>query len=234
MKRRDTLKTLIAGAAGSAVVATGAGCKASDPVATATDMPLYGRTPEEIAIDKALMEANFFSDDEMKTLNVLCDIILPADNIGPSASSLEVPAFIDFMAKDYPDFQLKLRGGLMWLNSESNERFGKIFRSLSSTEQLAIIDDIAYPNKVSPDKEQGASFFSTLRNLTMTGYYTTKVGVRDVLGYKGNVPNIWDGVPPDVLAKHDVEYDQEWLAKCVDQDKRDVQAEWDDDMNLIS
>ena len=72
-----------------------------------------------------------------------------------------------------------------------------------------------------------------MRNLTLTGYYTTKMGIDD-LGYKGNIPNIWDGVPADVLKEHDVDYDEEWLAKCVDQDKREVIAEWDDKGNLLT
>ncbi len=232
MKRRDTLKTLIAGAAGGSIVATG--CTPSEVAATTTDLPLYGRIPEEIAIDKKLMEATFFSDEEFDTLKVLCDLILPEDDLGPSASTLNVPEFIEFIVKDLPDNQLKLRGGLMWLDAESNSRNGSKFSSLNRNQQIVILDDIAYPDKVKPELKQGASFFSHLRNLAMTGYFTSEVGVRKVLGYKGNIPNVWDGVPPEVLAKHDVDYDPEWVSKCVDQEKRDVQAEWDDDMNLIT
>ena len=79
----------------------------------------------------------------------------------------------------------------------------------------------------------GIQFFSLVRDLTMTGYYTTELGFKE-LGYQGNSPNIWDGVPEKVLKRHGKQYDSEWLAKCVDQSKREVPAEWDDDMNLIS
>ena len=61
----------------------------------------------------------------------------------------------------------------------------------------------------------------------------TALGFRD-LGYRGNTPNIWDGVPAEVLQKHNLSYEAEWLSKCIDQSRRDIQAEWDDDMNLIS
>ena len=54
------------------------------------------------------------------------------------------------------------------------------------------------------------------------------------LGYEGNTPNVWDGVPEEVLKRHNKEYDDEWLSKCVDQSRREVTAEWDDDMNLIT
>ena len=72
-----------------------------------------------------------------------------------------------------------------------------------------------------------------MRNLTLTGYYTTKMGLDD-LGYQGNVANVWDGVPDDVLEKHGLAYDEEWLAKCVDQSKRAEIAQWDNDGNLIN
>ena len=72
-----------------------------------------------------------------------------------------------------------------------------------------------------------------MRNLTLTGYYTTRMGLDD-LGYKGNTPNVWDGVPEDILKAHGMSYDEAGLAKCVDQSTRGVVAKWDDDGNLIS
>jgi hypothetical protein len=79
----------------------------------------------------------------------------------------------------------------------------------------------------------GIVFFDLMRNLTLTGYYTTKMGLDD-LGYTGNFANVWDGVPAEVLADHDVDYDEEWLAKCVDQNERMTIAEWDEDGNLLT
>ena len=123
----------------------------------------------------------------------------------------------------------------MWLNTESNNRFGKAFKDCSEQEQIEIVEDIAYPDPDNnkPTMAHGIQFFDLMRNLTLTGYYTSKIGIKD-LGYKGNTPNVWDGVPADVLKKHGLEYDPKWLPKFVDQEKRDVQAEWDEDMNLIT
>jgi hypothetical protein len=59
------------------------------------------------------------------------------------------------------------------------------------------------------------------------------MGIED-LGYKGNTPNVWDGVPEDVLEQHGVAYDPEWLAKCVDQSQRNVIAEWDANGKLLT
>ena len=67
----------------------------------------------------------------------------------------------------------------------------------------------------------------------MTGYFTSEVGINE-LGYKGNIPNIWDGVPQDVLDQYGLEYDKDWLGKFVDQSKRNIIAEWDDEGNLLT
>ena len=72
-----------------------------------------------------------------------------------------------------------------------------------------------------------------MRNLTMTGYFTSKIGIED-LGYVGNYPNVWDGVPQDVLDEVGMSYDPEWIAKCVDQEKRMDIATWDEEGNLLT
>ena len=81
-----------------------------------------------------------------------------------------------------------------------------------------------------PDEVQ---WFNLLRNLTLTGYFTSEVGIKE-LGYKGNSPNVWDGVPQEVLDDHGLSYDEEWLSKFIDQSKRLDIAKWDEDGNLIS
>ena len=196
---------------------------------------LYGRTPTEIAHDEKIMAEEYLNNHELATVAVLCDIILPPTPTAGSATDAKVPDFIDFIVKEIPSHQMPMRGGLMWLDIESNKRFDKEFINAKEQEKIQIIDDIAYPDdkNEAPDMAPGISFFNLMRNLTLTGYYTTKIGIDD-LGYKGNYANIWDGVPDEVLKDHDVEYDPEWLAKCVDQSKREEIAIWDEDGNLLS
>ncbi|MGB1431265.1 MAG: gluconate 2-dehydrogenase subunit 3 family protein, partial [Flavobacteriaceae bacterium] len=80
---------------------------------------------------------------------------------------------------------------------------------------------------------ESVQWFNLVRNLTMTGYFTSEVGIKE-LGYKGNSPNVWDGVPQDVLDQYGLEYDKNWLDKFIDQSKRNDIAVWDDEGNLIS
>lgn len=238
MKRRETLRTLLVGTIGGAALFTASSCDPDAPDAAnleAVENGLYGRTPEEIEHDEEINAEVYLNEHELATLAVLCDIILPATPTAGSATDAKVPEFIAFIVKDLPVHQLPIRGGLMWLNYEASRRFGKDFITCLPEEEIQIIEDIAYPDpdELRPEMAYGIAFFDLLRNLTLTGYYTTKMGLDD-LGYTGNFANVWDGVPEEVLADHDVAYDDEWLAKCVDQNERMTIAEWDEDGNLLT
>ena len=234
MDRRETLKTLMVGAVAGTTVGT-VGCVSGTPenAAENTSNDLYGRTPAELERDKALFTAEFFNTHEMATIAVLCDIILPASPNAGSATEAGVHEFVEFIVKDMPQHQLPLRGGLMWLDTEANKRYDLRFLDCSENQKISIVDDIAYGNRPNSEFGPGVKFFDLMRNLTLTGYYTSRMGIKD-LGYKGNVPNLWDGVPPEVLAEHDVEYDAEWMNKFIDHNSREVIAEWDDDGNLLT
>ena len=239
MKRRDSLKYFIVGGLATGAVVTTSGCKTdgSDKVDenAMPAEPTYGRTPSEIEHDDRVNAEIYLNEHELATIAVLCDIILPATETAGSATEAEVPAFIDFIVKDLPYHQLPIRGGIMWLDTESNRRFDKEFIACSTAEEIQIIDDIAYPDpdNKKPDMGPGIKFFNLIRNLTLTGYYTTRMGFKD-LGVTSNFANVWDGVPEEILAEYDVDYEPEWLAKCVDQSKRMDVAKWDDQGNLLT
>ena len=239
MNRREHLRTLLLGTAGTGLALTG--CEAVAPgteaeiVAEATTF--YGRTPKEARRDERLRETTFFTDHERETITVLANTILPPSAHGDVVDA-EVPEFIEFMAKDVEGYQVPLRGGLASLDHQARAAFAKPYKELTLAEQATLLDPIAYPDPETPRSERsaGENFFALMRGLVCTGYFTSEVGVND-LGYKGNQPNTWDGVPEEVLAKYahlGIGYDPEWLAKCIDQDTRDVVAEWDDEGNLLT
>ncbi|MEQ8955313.1 MAG: gluconate 2-dehydrogenase subunit 3 family protein [Gammaproteobacteria bacterium] len=238
MDRRESLKTLFLASLGSGVIAS-TGCTTAANAGRQvnwTQLPTeysYGRTEAEKAHDAALFSQTYFSEHELVTIAVLCDIILPSDHPNGGALDAGVPDFVDFMAKERENYKLPLRGGIMGLDDHAIDNYGADFVSIAEQQRLAICDAIARPDVDDPVLQPGIRFFSLLRDLTMTGYYTTELGFRD-LGYQGNRPNVWDGVPEAVLRRQGKSYDAQWLAKCVDQSRRDITAEWDDDMNLIS
>jgi len=165
-----------------------------------------GRQPFEVERDKKLASEKFFTEHEMKTIAILADIIIPADAHSGSATDAGVPDFIEFIVKDMPHLQTPMRGGLRWLDYQCLQRYGKDFASCSQAEQMEMVDEIAWPNKAKPDMEPGVAFFNLMRNLTATGFFTSEMGIKD-LGYVGNRPNFWDGVPDDVLKQFGLSYD---------------------------
>ena len=235
MDRRESLKSLLVGTVAGGAIVTGCNPNTQDTVVQLPEekVGLYGRTEKEKIRDKKLFEEQFFTEKELVTIAVLCDIILPATNSDKSASEVNVPDFVEFIAKDLPYHQQPLRGGLMWLDHQSNARFNRSFSECNLDQQLELVEEIAYPDPENSEMQPGVTFFNRLRNLTLTGYYTSQDGIRS-LGYVGNVPNVWDGVPEEVLKKHGLTYDEVWLSKCVDQKARNVKAEWDEDGNLLT
>lgn len=207
MKRRDSLKALTLSSLGIAALnpqvamAEQRELDLQSPPETPIKVP-GGRLKEEAIHDAKLMKEKFFTVAELATVKVLCDIIIPADAKSGSASQAGVPAFIEFIAKDMPQHQTPLRGGLKWLDIESNKRFKKIFTLCSKDQQIQIVDDIAYPLKAKPMYSQGVAFFTLMRNLTASGFYTTRIGIDDI-GYVGNTPNVWEGPPADVIKQYE-------------------------------
>jgi hypothetical protein len=210
MDRRKYLKTLAVGTAGAGLLIQ---CEPKEQK-TATAAPpssfTYDRTPEELEREKKLQAEKFFDEHEMKTITVLSDIIIPKDDVSGSASDAGVPAFIEFIVKDMPHYQTPLRGGIKWLDIQCMKRFEMDFASCSSQQQIEIVDEIAFPEKAKPEMQQGVSFFNTMRDLTACGFFTSKIGIED-LGYAGNKPNQWDGVPQDVLDQYGLKYDAKTL-----------------------
>ncbi len=207
MKRRDTLKAITLSSLGLAAInpqVALAERRAADMKSiqeAEIEIP-GGRLKEEAIRDAQLMSETFFTPSEMATIAVLSDIIIPADKVSKSATDAGVPEFIEFIAKDMPHHQTPLRGGLKWLDIESNKRFKHNFTKCSKDQQIKIIDDIAYPEKAKPKFSQGVAFFTMMRNLTASGFYTSKIGIDDI-GYVGNTPNVWTGPPADVIKQYD-------------------------------
>ncbi len=133
-------------------------------------------------------------------MRLLADMILPADERSGSASDVGVPEFIDFMMIDRPDSQLPMRGGLAWLDAESRDRFRRNFEHLNTAEREEILDDIAWGDEdVDRDLAPGVAFFNAFRDLTATGFWTSREGIED-LQYLGNrYRNSWRGCPPEQL-----------------------------------
>jgi hypothetical protein len=217
MDRRKSLKLIATGAV--AVPAVIAGCKTDDK--TAKDIKAEAgsfnldRNPDELKYENSLLaKEKFFSEHEFATITVLADIIIPKDEVSGSASEAKVPEFIEFIVKDMPQHQIPMKGGLRWLDIHCMKQYEKPFKDCTAVQQIEVVDQIAYPKKAKPEMGQGVQFFRLMRDLTATGFYTSEIGLKDI-GYMGNQPNQWNGVPDDVLKKYNLAYSEKELKECV-------------------
>jgi gluconate 2-dehydrogenase gamma chain len=194
--RRDVLKVLLAAPAASFswtdAEAAQAAASAQATRAVTTAKPFVSK---------------FFTAREFRLVRVLADIIIPKDERSGSATDAGVPEFMDFMMIDQPTRQVAMRGGLAWLDVECQKRFDKTFLDCADGERTAILDDIAWPSRAKPEFAHGVAFFTNFRDLTASGFWTTRMGIDD-LQYLGNRSVArWNGCPPEALKKLGVSYE---------------------------
>ena len=148
----------------------------------------------------------FFTAHEWRTVRMLVDYVIPRDAKSGSATDAGVPEFMDFIMGDKPNNQIWMRGGLGWLDLECERRHGTTFVASKLSQRTALLDDIAWPDKAPPELRAGVAFFNRFRDMTASGFFTTKMGIDD-LQYMGNrmMPG-WNGCPDAALAKLGVKY----------------------------
>jgi len=193
MKRREVVGTMAMAALTAAFKWTPAEAERAATLARETVKARYAPT--------------FFTPREWETVRVLVDLVIPRDERSGSATDAGVPEFMDFMMNDRPDGQIPMRGGLAWLDNECYERSGKTFVQCSESERSAVLNDIAWPKKAKPEMSQGVAFFNMFRDLTASGFWSSKIGISD-LDYRGNqFVREWTGCPEPALRKLGVQYE---------------------------
>ena len=220
MDRRKYLKTLGVTAVTAGVLVDACKTETKDKPASISTVEnesasTINRMAEEKAYEDAIKkEPAFFTPEELSTITILSDIIIPKDEVSGNASDAKVTDFIAYIVKDEPDYQTPLRGGLRWLDIHCLNAYQKAFKDCSEQQQIEVVDQIAYPEKAKPEMSYGVQFFNLMRNLTATGFYSTEIGWKDI-GYVGNTPNQWKGVPDDVQKQYNVAYTEKELKECI-------------------
>jgi hypothetical protein len=196
MRRRDVLKVLLAAPAATLTWSESEAAQA----AAAAQAARAATTTTPFA-------PKFFTAPEFKLVTTLADIVIPKDDRSGSASDAGVPEFMDFMMIDQPARQVAMRGGLAWLDHECQQRFDQMFLDCTDAQRTAVLDDIAWPAKAKPEHAHGVAFFTSFRDLTAAGFWTTRMGIDD-LQYLGNRSVArWSGCPDAALKKLGVSYD---------------------------
>jgi hypothetical protein len=162
--------------------------------------------------EPSTLDLKFFTPDEYQTVRMLADLIIPRDQRSGSASDAGVPQFMDYLMADHdtsPEARTAMRGGLAWIDGECRRRFGKRFIDCVDRERTGLLDEIAWPARARPEMSHGVAFFSSFRDLTASGFWSSEMGVKD-LRYQGNtfVPQ-WTGCPDGALRRIGVGYGKE-------------------------
>ena len=189
VSRRDLLKSLSIGAAAGSVLRV---------IPAQAAEAAHQMVKAEKAATPAGYTPKFFPPQQYKTLQALCQAIFPADAETGGAMEAGAPEFIDLVTSENPAFQLKLGGGLMWLDAECSDRYGKAYLDCAAAQQKEILDLIAYRKGAitEPAVSQGMEFFAFLRNLAADGFFTSEIGIK-YLGYIGNLHvKEFTGCPP--------------------------------------
>lgn len=163
----------------------------------------YGKDPD--LLNPSVPWPLTMTPAELVATAELADLILPGEGDIPAPSKLGIPAFInEWVSAPYPDQDRDRKliiPGLAWLDNESKTRSGVIFANADAGAQKAILDDIAFKEKIKPGLEKPAEFFARMRSLTLGAFYTTREGWADI-GYIGNQPGTGDypGPTPEAAA----------------------------------
>jgi len=179
------------------------------PLAATVDWATAAEVHRRVRAARTLAryDPKFFGAHEWDTVRLLVDLVIPRDERSGSATDAGVPEFMDFVMTDQLGRQTAMRGGLAWLDHECERRYGATFVACEAAQRTALLDDIAWPDRARPEVSQGVAFFNAFRDLTASGFWSSKMGVED-LKYLGNVvvPE-WKGCPEEQLKQLGVRYD---------------------------
>src|SRR6267378_1344006 len=179
VSRRDVLRTLAMGAVGGSVLQV-------IPLQAAEQIHHMVKK-EKAQTPTGKYRPKFFPAHQYATLTALCDAIIPADEQSGGAVQAGAPEFIDLLTSENKEYQLKLGGGLMWLDGWCTDRNGNPYLTCTPAQQKETLDLIAYRRNAENDASisQGVEFFAFLRKLTTDGFYSSEIGIKD-LQYMGN------------------------------------------------
>jgi gluconate 2-dehydrogenase gamma chain len=132
-----------------------------------------------LQIKPAMYQPQFFTVAEYAAVERLAEMIIPSDAT-PGAKEAGVAEFIDFMVASDPEPQYAFRSGLAWLNAHSERTLGKKFVELTPQQQASLLDPLGFKDKARPGEEDGRKFFALVREFTVTGFYTSEIGYKEL------------------------------------------------------
>lgn len=183
--RREALGHLAAAFTAAAVI---------DPLAART---AHAAVQQAAAAAGGTYTPKALSPEQFATLSRLTDLIIPADNGKPGALQAGVPAWIDMLLNVNEELKARYVTGLTWIDSRMKTGQGTAFAVSTPAQQTALLDTIAFKKNSTPELDPGIEFFVLLRRMTVDGFYTSEIGMRDI--YPGNTARAEFTVPQEAI-----------------------------------
>ncbi len=136
--------------------------------------------PEEAPAPSVAYRPQTLTAAEMEKAARLCDVIIPRTDT-PGASDAGVPEFIDRRLTASASLTASFRRGMSLLDAEANTKYSADFANLTSERQIELLTAISN----APDTDLGR-FFRLAKDMTIDGYYSSRAGLVEELGWHGN------------------------------------------------
>jgi len=146
---------------------------------------LHGQTAHEHANFVPQSQGRFLNDADFKAVSRIADLIIPSTETA-GAIQAGVPEYVDLVISRDAQQQALVADGLRWLDAQAKELGTDRFIELDERGQLSILEPLCKAADEEKTEARNAQFFALLKRLTADGYYTSKAGLMDELGYKGN------------------------------------------------
>jgi hypothetical protein len=146
------------------------------------------QSPSPAAHAAASYTPQFFSPEQYATVEILTELIIPTDD-QPGAKEAQVARYIDFVvfsaSEHLPHLQQEWSEGFATLERLSRQQRGRGFRDLAAPQQEALLTEMSQPEHDPQATHPGFAFYRLVKEMTVEGFYTSKIGLVDVLGFQG-------------------------------------------------
>ena len=183
LDRRQALRTLAFGGIGAVAAPAWAETLAEIARAHAD----HAHTAVAAAAEAAPWAPKVFNAHQNETVVLLSEMIIPQTDT-PGAKAAKVNEFVDLVLDDANETERKqFLNGLAWMDGRSQELFGTDFVSAAAEQQTALLTIVASPKNKAFEDQVGIDFFKAIKALTITGYYTSEIGMKQELGDDGQL-----------------------------------------------
>jgi hypothetical protein len=182
LDRREVLRGLVAG-----VGAAASALWVSELVVFAEEQALHAHVALATSAQAPAFTPKVLVGSHLETVAVLSELIIPTTDT-PGGRAAGVDRFVDYtLDAATPAVRAQFLAGLGWLDGRSKTLFGSPFAAATPAQQIDLLTRISSDDAVAREGQTGAEFFVAIKAMTITGYYSSEIGLRQELGDSGQL-----------------------------------------------